>query len=101
MGRARRIRRTGATMSCSCTAAHIGSEYALDPLPESGFKLVEFVVEGMRVVAACRHVLPDAPNPNGGVWCTVTVAAGTHARIVNEKRGIDRWVHISTLCVPR
>ena len=34
-----------------------------------------------------------------GVWCTVAVAAGMHARVVNERRGIDRWYRITSLAV--
>lgn len=88
-------------MSCSCVS-QIGDDRAVDP--SANYKRVEWVSEGMRVIAAVRDVAPeifDPADPGQGVWCTVAVAAGTHARIVNEKRGIDRWVHISMLVVPR
>ncbi len=87
-------------MSCTCVS-EIGSELAIDPNPK--FEIVKWVTEGMRVIAPARYVAPELNNDAGtqGVWCVVSVAAGTHARIVNEKRGIDRWVHISTLVVPR
>jgi hypothetical protein len=31
------------------------------------------------------------------VRCTVACAAGYHARVVNEARGIDTWAHIREL----
>ena len=33
------------------------------------------------------------------VRCRVVCAAGNHARIVNESRGIDRWCRLSSLMV--
>lgn len=50
-----------------------------------------YVEPGMRVVARFLG--------STGVWCVVAAAAGYHARIVNEKRGIDRWEHIGDLRV--
>jgi len=32
--------------------------------------------------------------------CTVAVAAGHHARIVNSKYGVDRWYPLTALYVP-
>jgi hypothetical protein len=88
---------------CTCTS-HIGENNG-DFTVAAGFKRVEFVDNGMRVMAPVRDVapqlIPEHATVRTGVWCVVAVAAGTHARIVNETRGIDRWVHISTLCVPR
>jgi hypothetical protein len=60
-----------------------------------GYKGIEFVSEGMRVIT------PLGDGTRRGMWCVVTVAAGMHARIVNTERGIAKWVHISTLCVPK
>lgn len=48
-----------------------------------------YVEPGMRVVARFRG--------NMGVWCVVAVAAGYHARIVNEHHNIDRWEHLGDL----
>jgi hypothetical protein len=33
------------------------------------------------------------------VRCKVLVAAGNHARIANEEKGIDRWVSLASLLV--
>ncbi len=80
---------------------NIGSEDAINPV--AGFETVKFVFEGMKVIAPVRqvapHLIPEHANETTGVACIVATAAGTHARIVNENRGVDRWVHISTLCV--
>ena len=49
------------------------------------------VFDGERVIA------PYPPKPGVGVRCVVACAAGYYARVVNEKRGIDRWYHIRDL----
>ncbi len=92
-------------MSCTC-ASRIGESF---PTFDKKFKAIEYVEEGMRVLApvreVARHLIPDVVSvergTSCGIWCTVAVAAGTHARVVNDKRGVDRWVHISSLCVLR
>lgn len=53
-----------------------------------------YVWEGQRVVAPHVH-----EGRRGGLWCEVVVAAGNHARVVNEKFGVDRWFHIDSLRV--
>lgn len=35
-----------------------------------------------------------------GVKCSVIVATGKHARVVNAKRNIDRWYPLTDLRVP-
>ena len=58
-------------------------------------RLVEptHVGEGQLVVA-------PAPGRKGtGVRCVVAVAAGNHARVINELHGIDRWYHLRDLRV--
>ena len=52
------------------------------------FKAVEFINEGQ---AVWLRVGTDA------VRCSVAIAAGYHARVINVKRDIDRWVHIRDL----
>ena len=52
--------------------------------------------DGMEVIAPFR--LPEDPRVNG-VICRVACAAGNHARVVNEKRGIDRWYPLYDLRV--
>lgn len=34
------------------------------------------------------------------VRCVVMIAAGNHARVANDKRGIDRWARLAGLLVP-
>ena len=34
-----------------------------------------------------------------GVWCTVVCAAGKHARVANEQRGIDKWVPLYDMLI--
>jgi len=63
-----------------------------------------WVSEGMKVFAPWALFCPpearaQAHEHRTGVRCTVAVAAGHHARIVNETRGIDRWMHINDLYV--
>lgn len=57
------------------------------------FVEVAWVEEGMTVW------LPWNREQQSVVRCKVLVAAGDHARIVNEKRGIERWFPLSTLYV--
>lgn len=54
-----------------------------------GLRSVDFVDEGMRVLAPYRD--------RQALRCVVVVAAGNHARVVNEKRGYDQWFHIRDL----
>ncbi len=51
---------------------------------------------GMKVIIP----FPTEDKPGQGAWCKVVVAAGNHARVVNEKLGIDRWCSIYDLRVP-
>ena len=32
--------------------------------------------------------------------CKVAVAAGNHARVVNEARGVDKWMRVDDLLIP-
>lgn len=59
------------------------------------FAMVSWVYEDQRVIAP--GVLEDG-SPTA-VRCRVAVAAGHHARIVNESRGVDGWLHIDDLRV--
>jgi len=47
--------------------------------------------------------LPVGSDADSGktrvVKCRVAIAAGDHARIVNEARGVDRWVNLAALLV--
>jgi len=69
------------------------------------FEPVRFVDEGMVVLAPYARFCPVEEREGAlahgtGVRCTVAVAAGYHARIVNAARGIDAWIHIGDLSVP-
>jgi hypothetical protein len=55
---------------------------------------LDYVDVGQKVIAPYVH--EGRPT---GLWCVVTVAAGTHARVVNEARGFDRWFLIDELRV--
>jgi hypothetical protein len=54
----------------------------------------DYVDEGMEVLA-------PYDNKGTGVRCRVECAAGKHARVVNERRGIDKWFHLSDLRVAK
>jgi hypothetical protein len=58
-------------------------------------KLVEcaWVEEGMTVWLLWHRPLGSA------LRCTVTTAAGDHARVVNERAGVDRWASLRSLYV--
>src|SRR5271154_5236256 len=62
---------------------------------------VTYVNDGMTVwTSFAPFCLPELRSIFKGecmVRCTVQVAAGYHARIVNEDVGIDQWVHIDVL----
>ena len=49
----------------------------------------EYVDDGEEVIVSVGR------RDGMGVRCTVACAAGYHARIVNEKRGIDRRVNVA------
>lgn len=66
-----------------------------DPVANEKYKRVNWVYEGQRVIAPC--VLEDGKLT--GARCRVAVAAGYHARVVNEKLGADGWLHIDLLRV--
>jgi len=51
-----------------------------------------YVHDGQRVVAPHVH-----DGKVVGIWCVVAVAAGDHARVINEKLGIDRWFRVDCL----
>jgi len=59
-------------------------------VPFNGVEVDPF--KGLQATEAVRTLL--------GVKCSVSVAAGYHARVVNEERKIDRWFHIDQLRVP-
>lgn len=68
-----------------------------------------WVEEGMTVIVPMTGVEVDpfkglqateAVQTLLGVKCSVTMAAGYHARVVNEKHGINRTFHIDQLRVP-
>lgn len=44
--------------------------------------------------------LPWDREKGSALRCKVACAAGNHARVVNEKLGVDRWVPLSGLLVP-
>lgn len=54
----------------------------------------DYVDDGMEVIAPYVH-----EGRRTGLRCIVSVAAGYHARVVNEARGFDRWFHIRDLRV--
>lgn len=58
------------------------------------FDYVKYVNVGDKVIAPWD-------NEGKGIRCTVICAAGYHARVSNEKRGYDKWLHIDDLRVER
>ena len=56
------------------------------------YEAPRWVEDGMAVLAPC--VVDGKP---GGIRCKVLVAAGYHARVVNEKHGLDHWYAIEDL----
>lgn len=73
--------------------------------PKMSYVAPRYVDVGMEVVVPYVQFCPpeerEAVRAKGtGVRCKVIVAAGYHARILNEKRGIDVWRHIRDLFVP-
>lgn len=56
---------------------------------------VKWAATGMHVFLPWSH-----ENNGTALRCTVAVAAGDAARVVNEKYGVDRWVHLDNLLVP-
>lgn len=57
-----------------------------------GWRPVNYVDDGMEVwIAWPRH------TGTAAVRCKVACPAGHYARVVNEARGIDTWVHLSEL----
>jgi hypothetical protein len=55
------------------------------------FVHIDYVSEGMPVIA------PYDQTTGTGIRCTVIVAAGYHARVLNERYKFDRWFHIDDL----
>lgn len=64
----------------------------IDMLVNERFRIPSFVNEGMHVIAPFRH-----EGRETGLRCTVAVAAGTSARVVNEKFNFDRWFSLDEL----
>lgn len=61
------------------------------------FVAPRYVDVGMPVI-----VTPPARlgfEPGTGLRCTVAVAAGMHARVVNERRDFSAWFYIGDLLV--
>ena len=70
------------------------------------YETVAYVDVGMTVWAPYERFCPpedrETVRAKGtAVRCTVAVAAGDHARIVNERLGIDAWSHIDDLRAAR
>lgn len=70
-----------------------------DPIPgvfelvvNEKFAVPSYVNDGMDVIAPYIH--EGQPK---GLHCKVLVAAGLHARVVNEKFGFDQWFAIEHL----
>lgn len=51
----------------------------------------EYVDVGMKVVV---------PYQRAGLWCVVVCAAGTHARVTNEKRDFSAWFRLDEMRIP-
>ena len=69
------------------------------------YEPVAYVDEGMTVWARYERFCPPEARAvvrakGTAVRCTVAVAAGHHARIINERLGIDAWSHIGDLFLP-
>jgi hypothetical protein len=69
------------------------------------YEPVRYVDQGMTVWARYERFCPpeerETVRAKGtAVRCTVAVAAGHHARIVNDRLGIDAWSHIDDLFLP-
>lgn len=82
----------------SNTTYNVGVIYKVKYAP------VAFVDEGMTVWTLFTPFCPpelrqSCLGKQTMVRCTVAVAAGYHARIVNADVGIDAWVHIGDLHV--
>lgn len=56
------------------------------------FQPPSYVCEGMRVAIPFVH-----EGKVVGLWCDVVVAAGNHARVMNERYGVDKWFDIEDL----
>lgn len=70
-----------------------------DPIPgvfelvvNDKFSVPSYVEEGMRVIAP--YIDDGQPK---GLHCKVLVAAGLHARVVNEQYKFDQWFAIEHL----
>lgn len=63
---------------------------------------VRWVEEGMSVWLPWNKAAskPGRTESGTALRCTVAVAAGHHARIVNSEYGVDGWYPISFLYVP-
>lgn len=56
------------------------------------FTSVQYVDDGQEVWIPFQH-----KGWNRLLRCTVTCAAGNHARVENKSRGIEKWFHIGEL----
>lgn len=66
------------------------------PRPKANYVEPRWAEDGMKVIIP----FPTQEKPRQGLWCRVAVAAGNHARVVNEARGVDRWFPLYDLRVP-
>lgn len=60
------------------------------------YRSPRYVNEGDSVFAP----FPTREHPRQGLHCKVEVAAGSHARVVNESYGFAQWFHLDDLRVP-
>lgn len=60
--------------------------------------------DGMRVLVPIgllpKAIRGDKPQTHG-LWCNVVMAAGHHARIANEKYGVNQIVALDDVRVPK
>lgn len=59
--------------------------------------------EGMEVLIPWnREANAPGRDRNGtAARCKVATAAGEHARVVNDRLGVDKWYHRDSLLVPK
>lgn len=62
----------------------------------------QWVNDGMHVwIPWNRERNAPGDSPDGtALRCTVACAAGDHARIVNDRFGVDQWRRVASLYVP-
>jgi hypothetical protein len=64
--------------------------------PKKLFVEVAWAEDGMAVFIPW----PTPEKPRQGLRCTVAVACGDVARVVNEQFNVDRWFRLESLYVP-